>query len=287
MKFALTLRTVLIAAALLLGLAWLNDASPAVFGQATQPAAAGGPVVADTARVATSSPGKLSILSSLILGHIDFVTVTIFILSIVSLTFIIRGFIQAREDVVMPLSTVEQIRGMIVDRQLPQLLEFVEHDPSFVSRAIGPALRKMPHFNAMKESMETSIGEQTAEAFRKIEILNVIGNLGPLLGLLGTVLGMIEAFDAMQRAGTTDPGKLAGGIATALAHTFLGLFLAIPTLAAFGILRTTTDRLTTRAAIVSEEMLALIKQGAENRPAPMGQPPVATVLPPRPSTIGR
>ena len=46
-------------------------------------------------------------------------------------------------------------------------------------------------------------GEQTAEQFRKIEYLNIIGNLGPLLGLLGTVLGMIEAFEAMHAAGAT------------------------------------------------------------------------------------
>ena len=85
----------------------------------------------------------------------------------------------------------------------------------------------------MKEAMETAIGEQTAEQFRKIEYLNIIGNLGPLLGLLGTVLGMIEAFqDLMAAGGDANPAKLAGGISTALCHTFLGLFLAVPCLAA-------------------------------------------------------
>ena len=77
------------------------------------------------------------------------------------------------------------------------------------------------------------------------------------------------------------------GIATALAHTFLGLFLAIPTLAAFGILRTQVDRLTTRAAIVSEELLQLIKSSQSETPKPMPAAPPATVLPPRPTTIGR
>ena len=59
---------------------------------------------------------------------------------------------------------------------------------------MNPALKRAPSFTAMKEAMETAIGEQTAEQFRKIEYLNIIGNLGPLLGLLGTVLGMIDAF---------------------------------------------------------------------------------------------
>src|ERR1700749_2277344 len=101
----------------------------------------------------------------------------------------------------------------------------------------------------MKEAMETAIGEQTAEQFRSIEYLNIIGNLGPLLGLLGTVLGMIEAFYAVQQAsGQANVGQLSGGISTALTHTFLGLMLAVPCLAAFGILRTIIDRLTVRGA---------------------------------------
>lgn len=108
--------------------------------------------------------------------------------------------------------------------------------------------------------METSLGEQTADQFRKIEFLNIIGNLGPLLGLLGTVLGMINAFQAMtESGGQADPGKLAGGISQALCHTMLGLLLAIPCLASFGVLRTMVDRLTVSGALLAEELLLAIK----------------------------
>ncbi len=123
--------------------------------------------------------------------------------------------------------------------------------------------------------METAIGEHTAEQFRKIEYLNIIGNLGPLLGLLGTVLGMIQAFSAMQAAeGAASPSDLAGGISTALTHTFLGLFLAIPCLAAFGVLRTIVDRLTVRGALTAEELLLMIKPSDAAKPgmAPGGGP---------------
>ncbi len=63
----------------------------------------------------------------------------------------------------------------------------------------------------MREALESSIGEQTASLFRRIEPLNVIGNIGPLLGLLGTVLGMIMAFYKLVELGgttvhPTDPG---------------------------------------------------------------------------------
>jgi biopolymer transport protein ExbB len=215
---------------------------------------------------AAAHPAVPSLLT-MILGHIDFVFLTIAALSVAGLTLIIQGFIKNRASVFMPEETTNQIREMISQRKFKELIEFTETDDSFISKALNPALKRAPSFSSMKEAMETAIGEGTAEQFRKIEYLNIIGNLGPLLGLLGTVLGMIQAFSAMQAAqGAASPGDLAGGISTALTHTFLGLFLAIPCLAAFGVLRTIVDRLTVRGALTAEELLLMIKP-AEAKPA--------------------
>jgi biopolymer transport protein ExbB len=229
-------------------------------------------------------PSTMSVLFKLVTGHVDAVTVTIALLSIYAVTLIIQGFMKNRESVMMPAATTERIREMINNRQFRELIEFTETDPSFVSKALNPALKRAPSFSSMKEAMETAIGEQTAEQFRKIEYLNIIGNLGPLLGLLGTVLGMIVAFDAMQRAeGNASPAQLAGGIAIALAHTFMGLFLAVPALAAFGILRTLVDRLTVRGALQAEELLLMIKP-AETKPAARpGAAPAPAIKKPAPA----
>ena len=196
-------------------------------------------------------------------------------LSIVGLTLIMQGFIRNRESVFMPSATTETIRTMIQNKQFKELMDFTENDPSFVSQSLNPALKRAPSFSSMKEAMETAIGEQTAEQFRRIEYLNIIGNLGPLLGLLGTVLGMIEAFNAMNNAGgQANPADLAGGISRALAHTFLGLMLAVPCLAAFGVLRTIVDRLTVRGALIAEELLLMVKPAEAKQPAP-GTPAAA------------
>ena len=220
------------------------------------------------------------------MGHIDFVFLTIAALSIAGLTLIIQGFIQNRREAFMPEGTTQRIREMIEARQFRELVEFTENDPSFISRALNPALKRAPSFSSMKEAMETAIGEQTAEQFRKIEYLNIIGNLGPLLGLLGTVLGMIEAFQAVAATkGQADVGALSQGISTALTHTFLGLFLAVPCLAAFGVLRTIVDRLTVRGALVAEELLLMIKPAEAKPGVPAAARPVAApmvVQPPPP-----
>jgi biopolymer transport protein ExbB len=200
---------------------------------------------------------------------------TIAALSLTGLTLIIQAFIKNRASVFMPEETTNQIREMVAQRKFKELIDFTETDDSFISKALNPALKRAPSFSSMKEAMETAIGEQTAEQFRRIEYLNIIGNLGPLLGLMGTVLGMITAFSAMQaQHGAAKPEDLAGGISQALTHTFLGLFLAIPCLAAFGILRTIVDRLTVRGAMVAEELLLMIKP-AEAKPAAIGSIPGA------------
>ena len=211
------------------------------------------------------------------------------LLSILGMTLIIQGFIVNRHSVLMPDLTTEQIREMINQKRFKELLEFTRDEPSFISKVLHPALNRAPAFNAMKEAMETAIGEQTADRFRSIEFLNIVGNLGPLLGLLGTVMGMIYAFSAMNKAGgEANPAQLADGISKALCHTFLGLALAVPCLASFGILRTMVDRLTVRGALLAEELLLLIKPQQETKPgAPTGTPaPRLGMATPQPAMPG-
>jgi biopolymer transport protein ExbB len=238
----------------------------------------GGAAAATGAAGAAKSQGNTGLVS-LILSNMDFVFFTIVALSIAGLTFIIQGFIRNRAAVLLPEASIEEIRNLITQKKFKELMDFTEADPSFVSRALNPALKRAPSFNAMKEAMETALGEQTAEHFRRIEYLNIIGNLGPLLGLLGTVLGMIDAFAAMNRAGgNASPAELALGISKALCHTFLGLMLAVPCLAAFGWLRTIVDRLTVRGALIAEELLLMVKP--QEKPAVAA---AAAAAPPRPA----
>jgi biopolymer transport protein ExbB len=242
---------------------------------------------AGTALAEEAKPGGTPVtkdnLITVIFGHPDDPILWIIaILSVCGLTLIIQGFIKNRAGIYMPEASIQHIRELIAQKKFKDLIEHTETDPSFVAQALNPALKRAPSFSSMKEAMETSIGEQTAERFRSIEFLNIIGNLGPLLGLTGTVLGMIEAFNDMRNAGEAgaSPSTLAGGISRALAHTFLGLFLAVPCLACFGILRTIVDRLTVRAALVCEELLLMVKpQESKPAPAAAGGPPGAPRAP--------
>lgn len=223
---------------------------------------------AQTAAERPNAATSATSIFSLMVANMDPIFFTIMGLSIWGLTLIIQGFLVNRPSVIMPPQTIETIREMIAQRRFKELIDFTETDPSFVSRALNPALKRAPIFSSMKEAMETAVGEQTADQFRKIEYLNIIGNLGPLLGLLGTVIGMIDAFLALNAAGgSASPATLSLGISKALVHTMLGLMLAVPCLAAFGFLRTLVDKYTVRASLIAEELLLMIKPNEQRPPA--------------------
>jgi len=208
-----------------------------------------------------TSPGassNLNLLTDWIFPVFDYLVLSLLALaSFAGVALAIDAMIRLRAAKVAPAASTERIRNLIEARDYKQLLDFTATDPSFVSRALYAAIRRAHlKYAAMREGLESSVGEQTSDMFRRIEPLNVIGNIGPLLGLLGTVLGMIMAFYQLKQShGTPDVEKLSLGISTALWHTFFGLFVAIPCLVVYGFYRTKADKLATRAALVAEELL--------------------------------
>ena len=119
-------------------------------------------------------------------------------------------------------------------------------------------LRQAPHgYEAMLRGLEQVAAEETTIRFRRIELLNVLGQVSPMIGLFGTVYGMILAFSAIVASGgAADPVMLAGGIGTALTTTFWGLVVAIPALAGYALIRNRIDELTIEATLQAEELVA-------------------------------
>lgn len=197
--------------------------------------------------------------------------------SIAGVALIIDGFLHIRESRVAPLETTEHLRSLISTRQFKELMDFTSMDQSFISTSLNAGLKRAHlGYGAMREALDSETGNQTANMFRRIEFLNIIGNIGPLIGLLGTVLGMIIAFYAMQEAGgNPKPSELAGGIARALWHTFGGLFVAIPSLIVFGYLRTRADKISNTATLVAEELLESLRPAEKGGAVSSGAPEAA------------
>lgn len=202
-------------------------------------------------------------LRALFAQSFDLFTVLLLAGSLVAVTVIVKCILEIRAGVMLPPASEANIRRLIRAGSLDELRGWTGKDPSFLSAVVHAALSAPPDPASRREAAELAASEECARWFRKIELLSVIGNLGPLLGLAGTVWGMIIAFAALGAAeGQASPAALSSGIAKALFHTLLGLMLAVPALTFFGVYRAVVDRLCNRAMRQSTELVEALPPAA-------------------------
>ena len=218
----------------------------------------------------------------------DLFTILLVLGSLAGWTIIIICMIEIRQKNIAPPESEQVITTLIRSGNFAELRRFTSEDDALISRVVGAAMRvPTDDRGAMREAGELAAAEDSARWFRKLEPLNVIGNMGPLLGLAGTVWGMIIAFAALgQSGGQANPATLSIGISKALFHTLLGLMLALPCLCVFGFYRSLVDRLCTRAIVIASELVELLPTDARVRSG--GQPRPGGNLPsppaPQPAT---
>ena len=212
-------------------------------------------------------------LRELFLKSFDLFTILLVLGSIAGWTIIIKSMIEIRRPNIAPAEPEQIIANLCKQQRWGELRTFVNEDDAMVSKIVKGALDSPGEdMNALRESAELAASEESSKWFRKLEPLNVIGNLGPLLGLAGTVYGMIIAFAELgQAGGQANPATLSTGIAKALFHTLLGLLLAVPCLTVFGFYRSLVDRLCTRAIVVASGLVEMLPSSAAARGVETGR----------------
>ncbi len=191
--------------------------------------------------------------------------ILILLMDVASVALIVEHFISIRRLNILPDPVREQLRAMIEEKQYREVIEVTAAEPSFLSYVVHAALGEASHgYGAMERAMEEATEERTTKLLRKIEPLNVIGNIAPMMGLLGTVLGMIMAFnDIVAAGGVPDAGSLADSIGVALVTTFWGLVVAVPALTVFAIMRNRIDGLAAECALTAQEMIGVFRPAAK------------------------
>ncbi|MCH2144647.1 MAG: MotA/TolQ/ExbB proton channel family protein [Phycisphaerales bacterium] len=193
-----------------------------------------------------------------------FGTILIWILLLLSVT----GFglalnlatLNSRQTI-LPRSQVDKVRSLLKRGSWKEAMVLSRDDDSDFGLMIQAALREAPQgFAAMVARTEQVAIETATDRFRRIEPLNVLGQVAPMIGLFGTVYGMIVAFQSIVASGgNADPVALAGGIGTALVTTFWGLLVAIPALAGYAFIRNRVDALNSEAESTTVELLERFK----------------------------
>jgi len=190
----------------------------------------------------------------------------IILLSFAALGLVIANLIRIRASKFAPPDVVRELERLLESDKPERALEFCRDgdNDSFVTRAFEAAIQRCLRspfgFLELKASLEEAGREEVARLYRSTDWIGLIASVAPMLGLLGTVFGILVAFDTIsQTEGVPRPDQLAGGISQALVTTVMGLLVAIPCTFAFTYLRNRIDHLAAEASQVCEALAAHVE----------------------------
>ena len=184
--------------------------------------------------------------------------------AIISIVFIIERIIPFILMNKNPQKFVEKLQGVIETEGIEAAVEYCTQNASPVARMMDAVLVEFQYVGKDKQLLEESISKSGVKelAFldRGMAPLAAVTQLAPMLGFLGTVSGMVGAFDSIALAGTVEPKLVASGISEALITTMTGLAIAIPTSAAHVFFSTVINNYTRSMEDASNSIIELLLQ---------------------------
>jgi len=255
--------------------------------------AAPGPANAGATSAKTDSDTQAPSGLGEILSAGGLIGIVILLLSVAAVALVIEHAVTIRESVLMPPGLADEVRAALSEGNLARAMRRCHEQPSVLAFVLQAGLAEADDgYPAVEKASEDAMADQSARLFRKIEYLSVIGNIAPMLGLLGTVIGMIVAFrEVADTQGAARAADLAEGIYLALVTTVEGLIVAIPSLAVFAVFRSRVDQLVAETSYAAQHAFAPVKRGRAARssagPAPPAKPSAAPpAAPPTPPPRG-
>ena len=193
------------------------------------------------------------------------VVVVLVIASVANVALIIQHSLRCRRSAMVPEDVALNIEQLLTEKKYREAIELTANEPSFFSKVVHEAMSQASYgYNSMQQAVEDTGTLMMAERVRAIEPLNILGAVGPMAGLVGTVYGMITGF---EKVGAGKPELLAGSIATALKCTLWGLVVAVPALIAYGMIRTKVEGMSDVAMGRAMRLIAPFRPAAARRTA--------------------
>lgn len=207
-----------------------------------------------------------------------FFTVVFALLSLSMVALVVVNFLALRRDVVAPEALAAKFGALLDENRFQDAYQLAKDDESILGKTLAIGLSKTSGGYAKAEqAMRDVQEEETMRLEHQIGYLALIGNLAPMVGLFGTVVGMIASFQAIAAGGAApSPQKLAEGIATALFTTEVGLAIALPALAAFDFLKNRLARFMLDVSILSDNLMSRFSNVAAPRSASAPQRPTGS-----------
>ena len=178
-------------------------------------------------------------------------------LSFTLVALFVMNFLTARQENVCPLALIEDFELHLDGKQYQEAYELARNDDSFLGNVLSAGLEKLQSgYSQAIEAMQEVGEEENMKLEHRLSYMALIGTISPMVGLFGTVHGMIKAFNVIASGqGTPKPTDLAKGISTALFTTLVGLAIAIPAIAVYNILKNRVATLVLQVGITSEGLM--------------------------------
>ncbi len=206
----------------------------------------------------------------------------ILLLSFMMVALVMMNILQVRRDNFVPQAFIEQFEQRLNARDFQGAYEQARADDSLVARVLAAGLAKVNlGYDRAVEGMQEVGDDENMALEHRLSYLALISAIAPMLGLMGTVYGMIMSFRVIATSPTSPkPSELAGGISSALFTTLEGLVVAIPAMVFYAILRNRIARFVMEVSMVSEGLMSRFAQaGRQQQPqkpaggaAPTGAP---------------
>ena len=170
--------------------------------------------------------------------------------------FAVDCFVLIKPQKLMPSSLITSVQSAMAEGDVMKALKACESEPSAMSNILSTAFQHVEDgYDVIQESVNGAADLETERLMQRLTWISVCSNLGPSLGLLGTVQGMILTFQALAQGGAGDASMLANSIGQALWTTAGGLIVSIPSITAFYSLRNNANRRILRMTAVTMEFL--------------------------------
>tara|TARA_B110000116_G_scaffold151453_1_gene130968 strand:+ start:4939 stop:5796 length:858 start_codon:yes stop_codon:yes gene_type:complete len=211
----------------------------------------------NNAPVAADDEGEMSYLTwvfkALGVGY----TLIFLLLSFTLVALFVMNLITSARSKVCPVHLVEDFEEMLDNKQYQDAYELAKEHESVLGSVLSAGLSKLSAgYPQAIEAMQEIGEEENMKLDHRLSYMALIGTLSPMVGLFGTVHGMIKAFQVIATGGSTpEAAELANGISTALFTTLLGLAIAIPAIAVYNILKNRVARLMLEVGILSEGLM--------------------------------
>lgn len=174
---------------------------------------------------------------------------------IAAIYFVVDCMILIRPEKIMPATLINNVQSAMAEGDVMKALTVCESEPGAMANILSAGFNHVTEgFDVIQESIGAAADLETERMMQRLTWISVCSNLAPMLGLLGTVEGMIGCFATLAN-GTPDVGELAGNISVALWTTAGGLVIAIPSITAFYAIRNNANRIILRMTALTMELI--------------------------------